>query len=231
MIRTRHLLAIGLAATLVAACVRAAPSAMLSDRYALREVTALPTPRTTGAMSLEEAIAQRRSGREFRSDLLPLWLLGQLLWAAQGITGPGGKRAAPSAGALYPLELYVVEPAAILHYLPAGHRVERRSDVDRRPELEAAAFGQDFVGSAPVVVVIVAVVERTRRRYGAVAADLVNREAGHAAQNLLLEATAHGLAAVPVGGLDPRAVEVALALPPGHEAVYMIPVGYPAGSG
>ena len=173
----------------------------------------------------------RRSGREFRSDLLPLWLLGQLLWAAQGITGPGGKRAAPSAGALYPLELYVVEPAAILHYLPAGHRVERRSDVDRRPELEAAAFGQDFVGSAPVVVVIVAVVERTRRRYGAVAADLVNREAGHAAQNLLLEATAHGLAAVPVGGLDPRAVEVALALPPGHEAVYMIPVGYPAGSG
>jgi SagB-type dehydrogenase family enzyme len=226
--RARHLVAVALAATLVAGCVRAAPEEMLSERFTFTEATALPTPRTTGAMSLEEAIAARRSGRDFRRQPLPMWLVGQLLWAAQGVTGPDGRRAAPSAGALYPLELYVVEPSAVLHYLPQGHRIERRADVDRRGELQAAAFGQSFVGSAPLIVIVAAVFERTRQKYGAVADDLVNREAGHAAENILLEATAQGLAAVPVGGFDPRAVELAVALPPGCDALYLIPVGYPA---
>jgi SagB-type dehydrogenase family enzyme len=224
----RHLLAAAFAATLVAGCVRAAPEERLSERFTFKEVTALPAPRTSGAMSLEEAIAARRSGRDFRPEPLPLWLVGQLLWAAQGVTGSSGKRAAPSAGALYPLEVYVVEPSAVLHYLPQGHRIERRADVDRRGELQTAAFGQSFVASAPIVIVIAAVFERTRHKYGAVADDLVNREAGHAAENLLLEATAQRLAAVPVGGFDPRAVELAVALPPGCDALYLIPVGYAA---
>ena len=179
-------------------------------------------------MSLDEAIAKRRSGRDFRPDPVPLALLGQLLWAGQGITAPRWQGAAPSAGALYPLELYIVEPAALLHYLPDGHRVERHADLDRRAELQGAAFGQAAVGSAPAIVVITAMFERTEQKYGGAAHDLVNREAGHVAENILLEATARGLAAVPMGGFDPRLVEVALALPPMLEALYLIPVGYPA---
>lgn len=222
----RHLVAVALAAALVAGCVRAAPEELLSDKAAFSEVVPLPAPRTSGEMSLEQAIARRRSGRAFRPGPLPLWVVGQLLWAGQGVTDTGGKRAAPSAGALYPLDLYVVEPAAVLHYLPEGHRVERRADIDRRPELQHAAFSQSFVADAPVIIIITASPERTRRKYGAVADDLVNREAGHAAENILLEATALGLAAVPVGGFDPRSVERALALPPGRDALYLIPVGF-----
>jgi SagB-type dehydrogenase family enzyme len=228
--RAERLAAAVLGLMLVAGCARGAPPAMLTDRVAITEVIALPTPRTTGTVTLEEAIAARRSVRAFSTEPLPRRLVGQLLWAAQGITAPDGKRAAPSAGALYPLELYVVEPTALLHYLPDGHRVERRADVDRRPDLGAAAFDQSFVGSAPALVVIAAVFERTQLEYGALGHDLVNREAGHAAENLLLEATALGLGAVPVGGFDPRAVETALALPPGCRALYLIPVGYPDGA-
>jgi SagB-type dehydrogenase family enzyme len=229
--RTKRLLGIVVTALLVAGCVRAAPPAMLSGRSGVTEVIALPSPRNSSDMSLEEAIARRRSARDFRADVPSLSVIGQLLWSAQGVTGAGGKRAAPSAGALYPLEIYVIEPASVLHYLPDGHRVERRSDVDRRPMLQEAAFGQDSVGSAPAILVIAAVFERTERKYGAVARDLVNREAGHAAENILLQAVALGLVAVPVGGLDPRAAERALTLPPGQEVLYLIPVGYPSEPG
>ena len=228
--RTRHraLAVTALVAVLGVGCAQSAPSRMLSERYTRIEIVDLPVPRTNGAMSLETAIAQRRSVRDFRDEPLPLAVVGQLLWAAQGITGPDGKRAAPSAGALYPLELYVVEQSDIMHYLPVGHRAERRADVDHRAELAHAAFNQAFVATAPTMVVIAARPERTRRKYGAVADDLINREAGHAAQNVLLEATAEGVAAVPVGGFDPRAVQRALALPPDVVVLYLIPVGYPA---
>ena len=219
-------LAVGLA--LVAGCAPSTPSELLSGRFGVTHVIDLPTPRTVGPVSLEAAIAQRRSARAFLDEPLPLSLIGQLLWAGQGITSPDGKRTAPSAGALYPLELFVVQPAALLHYVPAGHRVEQRSDVDRRPDLQAAAFGQDSVGTAPAVIVVAGVFERTARKYGAQAHDFVNREAGHAAENILLEATAEELAAVPIGGFEPRAVERALALPPANEPLYLIPVGYAA---
>jgi SagB-type dehydrogenase family enzyme len=165
--------------------------------------------------------------REYATARLTLDEIGQLLWAGQGITDDDGHRTAPSAGARYPLELYAVTAAELMHYLPVGHRVEQRVDTTTLEALADAAFDQEFVGSAPLVVVIAADPARTQQEYGAMAGDLVNREAGHAAQNILLQAIALGLAAVPVGGFDPAAVERLLALPPGQAVLYLIPVGVP----
>ena len=92
--------------------------------------TRLPAPAQDGTVSLERAIALRRSVRTFGADPLPQEMIGQLLWAGQGITDPNGKRAAPSAGALYPIELYVVTSSQVMHYLPDGHRVETRATAD-----------------------------------------------------------------------------------------------------
>jgi SagB-type dehydrogenase family enzyme len=171
---------------------------------------------------------ERRSVREYATTPLTMDEIGQLLWAGQGITDDGtGYRTTPSAGARYPLELYAVTATDVMHYIPAGHRVEQRADTTTLAALPDTAFGQDFVGSAPLVVVIAADPARTEQEYGAMAGDLVNLEAGHAAQNVLLQATALGLAAVPVGGFDPAAVARLLALPPGEEVRYLIPVGRP----
>jgi SagB-type dehydrogenase family enzyme len=165
--------------------------------------------------------------REYATTPLTLDEIGQLLWAGQGITDDDGRRTAPSAGARYPLELYAITAAELMHYLPAGHRVEQRADTTILGALPDAAFDQEFVGDAPLVVVIAADPSRTEQEYGAMADDLVNREAGHAAQNILLQATALGLAAVPVGGFDPAAVAGLLALPPGQAVQYLIPIGRP----
>ncbi len=226
--RRRDLLA-GLAAfaVLASGCASQAPGWVQTAKARYTKQIALPAPATDGPMSLEQAIARRRSERAFSRTPLPLADLGQLLWAGQGITSPDGKRAAPSAGALYPLELYVVTRTEVMHYLPQGHRAEIRAQPDLRPELEAAAYGQSAVGAAPDIVVVAAVPDRTRRKYGSQADAFVNREAGHAAENILLEATARGLAAVPIGGLDATRAALALALPPGQTVLYLIPVGFP----
>ena len=123
--------------------------------------------------------------------------------------------------------MYAITATELMHYVPAGHRVEQRADTTTLAALPDAAFDQTFVGDAPLVVVIAADPARTEQEYGAVADDLVNREAGHAAQNILLQATALGLAAVPVGGFDPAEVARLLALPPGQSVLYLIPVGVP----
>jgi SagB-type dehydrogenase family enzyme len=164
--------------------------------------------------------------RAFRPDPLPTATIGQLLWAGQGVTSPDGKRAAPSAGALYPLELYVVTPQQVLHYLPDGHRAETRAVSDLRPSLKAAAVGQSSVGAAPVVIVVATVPSRLSSRYGAKAEEYVQIEVGHASQNILLQAAALGLAAVPVGSLDPSRVADILALPADQTVLYLIPVGH-----
>ena len=221
----RELLAGLAAAVLAGGCARQAPAWVRARSARYSRQVALPPPATTSTIPLEKAISQRRSQRAFRPGPLPIAAIGQLLWAGQGITSPDGKRAAPSAGALYPLELYVVTPTRVMHYLPAGHRAEIRPVPDLRPGLKAAAFGQPHVGAAPIVIVVAAAPGRTRRKYGAWAEAFVNREAGHAAQNILLQAAARGLAAVPVGSLNPSQAAATLALPPGQTVLYFIPVG------
>jgi SagB-type dehydrogenase family enzyme len=203
-----------------------APSSVQPSEARYGSPMPLPSPDSTGTISLEKAIGKRRSLRAFRPDPLPVATIGQLLWAGQGVTSPDGKRAAPSAGALYPLELYAVTPEQVMHYLPDGHRAETRAVSDLRPELRAAAVGQSSVGAAPVVIVVAAVPGRLSSRYGTKAEEYTQIEVGHASQNILLQAAALGLAAVPVGSLDPSRVADTLALPSDQTVLYLIPVGH-----
>lgn len=185
-----------------------------------------PAP-TTSTVALERTFERRRSVREFASRSLDEAEIGQLLWAAQGLTSDRDGRTAPSAGALYPLELHALTPERVVHYVPRGHRGEVIADRDRRPRLMAAAYDQEAVGNAPLVIVIVGVPARTATKYGDRADRYVNLEAGHAAQNLLLQAVALGLGAVPIGGFDDQEVAEVLALPDGHNPRYLVPIGQP----
>jgi SagB-type dehydrogenase family enzyme len=212
---------------LATGCAERAPARLRDASARYGSPVSLPPPDTHGNMPLDEAISRRRSSRDFSSKPLPLAQIGQLLWAGQGITSPDGKRTAPSAGGLYPIELYVVTPHQVMHYLPAGHRVEVRADIDRRRELRDAAFGQRALASAPAVIVVAAVSARTRAKYGERSDTFVALEAGHVTQNILLEATEHSLAAVPIGGVDPARVRRIVAMPPADDVAYLIPVGYP----
>jgi len=193
------------------------------------EILQLPAPRLTGPMSIEESLARRHSVRAFAPGQLPLAALSQLLWAAQGMSGSGQRRTAPSAGALYPLEVYAATPDFLAHYSPKGHalRVLRREDV--RAVLAHASWEQHFVERAPVVVVLTGVPRRIEVKYGRRrGARYLAMEAGHAAQNVLLQAEAMGMAGVPVGAFDDAQVDAALGLPSGEHTLYLLPTGIAA---
>jgi len=193
------------------------------------QIVDLPAPSLTGNVSVEAAIAARRSVRSYTQELLTMAQVGQLLWAAQGITDPNGvKRAAPSALALYPLEIYAITPSGTYHYLPQGHRAQRTADGDLREQLASACRGQSSVRGAGVDLVIVGVFERLQRRVGDAAKDLTLLEVGHVAENILLQAVAMGLGAVPAASLSPDQVAQVLSLPEGWTPIYVVPVGHPA---
>jgi SagB-type dehydrogenase family enzyme len=192
------------------------------------QTIALPTPRLKGPLTLEEALAQRRSVREFSSVPLTLAELGQVLWAAQGVTHPSGLRTAPSAGALYPLEVYAVTHEAAYHYESQGHRLTTHVQGDVRAALHVAALRQDSVLNAPAVIVITAVYARTAHKYGEERSPrYVHLEAGHVAQNVLLQAVTLNLGAVPIGAFEDDRVKQVLALPSDQQPLYLIPVGHP----
>jgi SagB-type dehydrogenase family enzyme len=206
--------------------VRAQPSR--TGETVTAQMIALPAPQLKGPLSLEETLAQRRSVREFSDAPLTLAELAQLLWAAQGVTHPAGLRTAPSAGALYPLEVYAVTREAVYHYDPQGHCMTVRVQGDARPALHAAALKQDPVLKAPAVIAIAAVYARTAGKYGEERTPrYVHLEAGHAAQNILLQAVALNLGAVPIGAFWDDQVQQALGLPSDHQPLYLIPVGHP----
>jgi SagB-type dehydrogenase family enzyme len=190
---------------------------------------ALPPPRLKGSQSLEEVLAARRSVRRFQPTPLTAEQIGQLCWAAQGISDrASGRRTCPSAGALYPLELYVATSEGVRHYVPASHALEDRLRGDVRTALAEAAWRQPSVAQAPAVFVLTAVVSRTERKYGQRATRYVDMEAGHAGQNLLLQAVALGLGAVPVGAFEDAKVAELLKLPTDQTPLYLIPVGQPS---
>lgn len=202
---------------------------MARDPVSSQPSITLPAPRQDGPLSLEAALQRRRSIRSFTREPLRQEEIGQLLWAAQGITDAEGFRTAPSAGALYPLECYVATETALFHYEAAGHRLTQRVAGDQRGALASAALGQSAVGGAAVVIVITAAEERTAGKYGAERARrYAALEAGHAAQNVLLQAVTLGLGAVPVGAFTDREVSALLRLPDGEEPLYLIAVGHPA---
>lgn len=188
----------------------------------------LPTPAREGQLSLEGALERRRSIRDFSDEPLTDAELSQLLWAAQGVTDPRGYRTAPSAGALYPLEVYVATADGFYHYAPGPHDLTQLTDRDLRPALHEAALFQDAIIEAPAVFVMAAVYERTAKKYGAERSPrYVHLEAGHAAQNLLLQAVALDLGSVPIGAFHDSQVQEVLSLPADHQPLYLIPVGHP----
>ncbi len=193
---------------------------------------ALPAPRGDGPLSVEGALASRRSVRAYRKEPLTLAELGQLLWAAQGITAHWGGRSAPSAGATYPLEVFAVVgeveglAPGVYQYQPKGHGLLRRKTGDVRAELSRAALGQAWVREASVVLVLAARYERTTQRYGERGVRYVHLEVGHAGQNIYLQATALGLGTVAVGAFSDEEVQRLLGI---EEApLYLMPVGRPA---
>ena len=196
---------------------------------------ALPAPRLKGEMSLEEVVSKRRSRRELKDSPLTLEQVSQILWAAQGITNREGRRAAPSAGALYPLDAYLavggqaVEGLAegVYHYYPQGHALERTFEGDVRQTLARLAKEQTFIAEAPVVLIITGEYERTSWKYGDRATRYVHMEAGHVAQNVYLQAEALGLGTVVAGSFQDEELSRALGLPAGHRPLYVMPVGHP----
>jgi SagB-type dehydrogenase family enzyme len=202
-------------------------ASMIQMKSSLAKTLQLPPPEQRGSMSLEEALACRRSVREFKSEALTERELSQLLWAAQGITHAEGLRTTPSAGTLYPLELYVALADAFYRYEPRPHQLIRLTDRDLRAAVRRAALDQVAITQAPAVFVIAAVYERTSRRYGSERAPrYAQMEVGHAAQNLLLEAVALGLGGVPIGAFEDEALHMALGLPAAQRPLYLIPVGH-----
>ena len=195
------------------------------------ESLALPEPDRSGQHTLETLLLQRRSVRDYRTTPLALSDLSQLLWAAQGTTHGQGLRTAPSAGALYPLELYVIAgcvnglPAGVYHYQPDGHQLLAIRRGDRRNGLAQAALGQSWIADAAVVVVFAAVYQRTARKYGERAARYIHMETGHAAQNLFLQAGALCLDTVVVGAFDDDTAAALLQLPSDTRPLLLMPVG------
>lgn len=192
------------------------------------EIT-LPAPQLSGKVSLEHTISRRRSRRNFRPKGLSLTQISQLLWSAQGITDQQrGLRAAPSAGALYPIEIYLLNQEGLHHYIPQGHKLKFVLRDDLRRSLAAAALRQNFIAQAPVDIVIAADYEKVTCRYGLRGKRYTDIEAGHIAQNVHLQAVALGLASVPVGAFDEQAVRELLRLSDDEQPLYIIPVGYAA---
>ncbi|MEE8167900.1 MAG: SagB/ThcOx family dehydrogenase [Candidatus Hydrothermarchaeales archaeon] len=189
----------------------------------------LPEPKYKGDVSVEEAILRRRSIRDFSSKSISIENLSQILWAAQGITGREGGyklRAAPSAGALYPVEIYVVMEEGVYHYDPKEHMLHQTSNEDSREKLCRAALSQEFIAEAPVDIVITAVFERTRIKYGERDVRYVYAEAGHVSQNIYLQCVALDLGTVTVGAFHDERVQNVLGIPSDHMPIYIMPVGY-----
>ncbi|MEO0142109.1 MAG: SagB/ThcOx family dehydrogenase [candidate division WOR-3 bacterium] len=187
----------------------------------------LPEPNFTN-VSLEECIRKRRSIRSFQNKELTMQEISNLLWSAQGITDTlNGLRTAPSAGATYPLEIFIIKKDGVFRYVPDGHKLKKELDGDLRKEIARSALNQMFIADAGVVFIITAVFGRTTRRYGERAYRYINNEVGHCAQNIHLEAVALGLGSVPVGAFDDEGVKKLLKLKE-EEPIYIIPVGYPA---
>jgi len=181
-----------------------------------------------GGPPIFDVMAARRSVRSFADTPLTEDELARLLWAGQGITDRAhGYRAVPSAGALYPIALYVCDSSGIGRYEPETETLAVISGSDARGDLKTAALGQSAVGDAPVVIVIVAKTAVTAAKYGPRAERYCTLEAGHAAQNILLSAFALGLGGVTMGAFDDDSVRSVLDLDDGYLPLYIIPVGHP----
>jgi SagB-type dehydrogenase family enzyme len=242
-----HSSTLGTLAGLVASAMLAVPGFAAGQTAQDSTLIRLPAPATDGGAPLTRALAHRRSVRSFAPTHLQLSDVAQLLWAAQGVTRPmpepagwrwgewrGGLRTAPSAGALYPLELYLLATAVdgldggLYRYVPVNHALVRVGEADASV-LAGAALGQRAITAAPAVVIVAAVEARTAIKYGERAPRYVDIEVGAAAENLLLQAQALGLGGVFMGAFRDAAVQETMGLPADHAPLGLVVVGHPAG--
>ncbi|MHC4602622.1 MAG: SagB/ThcOx family dehydrogenase, partial [Planctomycetota bacterium] len=195
----------------------------VSSRKPVLKIIQLTEPKLTGPVSFEEALAKRRSVRQFTNQPLKFTQIGQLAWAGQGITEPQkGLRTAPSAGAIYPIELYFATPDGLFIYRPQQHSLEETFNQDVRGKLGA-------VTNAPCDIIVAGSVRKLTAKFRKDAKRYMLLEAGHVAQNIQLQAVCLGLGSVTVGGFDIRSVSRVCKLPKNLEPLYVICVGYPAG--
>lgn len=191
----------------------------------------LPAPAYSSRVSIEAALRQRRSVREYKDTPLTLEEISQLLWAAQGISSEKGYRTAPSAGALYPLEIYLAAgnvtglSKGLYKYQPGIHKLIKIADGDLRPELAEAAIGQSPVRDAAAVLVFAAVYERTTVKYGGRGVWFVHMEAGNVSQNVYLQAVSLELGTVFIGSLNDEKVKNLLKMPDEERPLGVMPVG------
>lgn len=211
---------------------------MTRDKGVAGVAIALPKPKLDGALSIEKAIGSRRSVREYKKEPMTREQLSQLLWAAQGVTSRSqvdlihdGLRASPSAGALYPLELYVVvgvvtdlEPG-VYKYTCKDHTLTLVASGDKRSALQGAALGQDSVGNGAIALVMTGIEMRTGRKYGNRARRYILLECGHAAQNVYLQAESLGLGTVVVGAFDDISVQEIVGCKSDEKPFYIMPIG------
>jgi len=198
------------------------------------ELIKLPQPALKGAVSVEEALKARRSVRRFASRPLDLPQISQLLWATDGINDPRGLRTAPSAGATYPLEIYLVAgdggvsglAPGVYRYRPGDHALELTLKGDLRVKVAQASLNQSWMATAPVMVVLAAEFSRCTARYGQRGVMYTHMESGLAGENLFLQAEALGLAAGIVGAFEDKLLHRSLGLPPDHVPLLVMPVGY-----
>lgn len=196
----------------------------------------LPKPAQRG-LAVEDAIARRRSARSFLPQSISLSQLSLLLQSTAGVTGRAGDRALramPSAGALYPVEVYAAvhdvdgAPPGLYHYRPEPHALEPVREGQLRDALADISLGQRLFAEAALNVVLTAVAERTQRKYRHLTSRFVAIEVGHTAQNLLLQATSLGLGATPIGVFKENELARLLQLDTAHEEpLYLIGVGIP----
>lgn len=199
------------------------------------ERLALPTPQreNPGGISVEEALAARRSHRTYEAASLTLAEVGQLLWAAQGISYQPNRRTAPSAGALYPLEVYLVAgdveglDPGVYHYIPQEHALVRILVGDKRRALRQAALDQEALHDVPAVIALAAIYERTTVKYGQRGLQYVHMEVGAVAQNVYLQAEVLDLGTVMMGAFHDDPVRDVLQLPEDQQPLALLPIGHP----
>lgn len=201
----------------------------------------LPKPAYNSDTSIEKALKERRSIRKYKDKPLSLSEISQILWSAYGITKPikdgpsflrGGLKTAPSAGALYPLEIYVVAgnvtdlPAGVYKYKPDGHKLVKIADGDRRIELYKASLNQDWVKEAPASIVYSAVFSRTTEIYGKRGQErYVCMDLGHSAENIYLQAVSLNIGTVAIGAFYDTKVKVIVNMTKEEEPLYIMPIG------
>ena len=192
------------------------------------DVVTFPSPDTVGKVTLETAIKNRRSSRDFTEKILTSSQIGQLLWAGQGITDEKtGYRAAPSAGAIHPMQIYVVLGEGLYVYDPKTHSMKKIVNRDVRNTLFTAAYRQEVIKKSPCTFIITAKYRLTEAKYRNRGKLFTTLEAGHIAQNIGLQAVTMGLGSVPIGSFDAKSVKRICKIKELEEAIYIISVGNP----